>query len=193
MKFIKTPVKGMCDMLPADMRLREHILQMIKTSYASYGFMQIETPVMEHIENLTSKQGGDNEKLIFKVMKRGADLTRAIEAGKQEFADNGLRYDLTVPLARYYANNKEKLPTPFKALQIGNVWRADNPQKLQHLICCHRFSVKWALQILRSISMTDRFSVRLHCRQVLKKRLLVLCLFHWISTTRLALRAFAGN
>ena len=71
----------MCDMLPADMRLREHILQMIKTSYASYGFMQIETPVMEHIENLTSKQGGDNEKLIFKVMKRGADLTRAIEAG----------------------------------------------------------------------------------------------------------------
>ena len=129
MKFIKTPVKGMCDMLPADMRLREHILQMIKTSYASYGFMQIETPVMEHIENLTSKQGGDNEKLIFKVMKRGADLTRAIQAGKQEFADNGLRYDLTVPLARYYANNKEKLPTPFKALQIGNVWRADNPQK----------------------------------------------------------------
>ena len=129
MKFIKTPVKGMCDMLPADMRLREHILQMIKTSYASYGFMQIETPVMEHIENLTSKQGGDNEKLIFKVMKRGADLTRAIEAGKQEFADNGLRYDLTVPLARYYANNKEKLPTPFKALQICNVWRADNPQK----------------------------------------------------------------
>lgn len=129
MKFIKTPVKGMCDMLPSDMRLREHILQMIKTSYASYGFMQIETPVMEHIENLTSKQGGDNEKLIFKVMKRGAELTRAIEAGKQEFADLGLRYDLTVPLARYYANNKEKLPTPFKALQTGNVWRADNPQK----------------------------------------------------------------
>ena len=122
MKFIKTPVKGMCDMLPADMRLREHILQMIKTSYASYGFMQIETPVMEHIENLTSKQGGDNEKLIFKVMKRGADLTRAIDAGKQEFADNGLRYDLTVPLARYYANNKEKLPTPFKALQIGKIY-----------------------------------------------------------------------
>ena len=84
---------------------------------------------MEHIENLTSKQGGDNEKLIFKVMKRGADLQRAIDSGNQEFADNGLRYDLTVPLARYYANNKENLPTPFKALQIGNVWRADKPQK----------------------------------------------------------------
>ena len=129
MKFIKTPVKGMCDMLPADMRMREHVLGMIKESYAKYGFMQIETPVMEHIENLTSKQGGDNEKLIFKVMKRGADLQRAIASGNQEFADNGLRYDLTVPLARYYANNKENLPTPFKALQIGNVWRADKPQK----------------------------------------------------------------
>ena len=129
MKFVKTPVKGMCDMLPEDMRLREHILDLIKKTYASYGFMEIETPVMEHIENLTSKQGGDNEKLIFKVMKRGAELRRAIDAGKEEFADNGLRYDLTVPLARYYANNKEKLPVPFKALQIGNVWRADNPQK----------------------------------------------------------------
>ena len=129
MKFIKTPVKGMCDMLPANMRLREHVLSMIKKTYATYGFMQIETPVMEHIENLTSKQGGDNEKLIFKVMKRGAELQRAIEKGDGELADNGLRYDLTVPLARYYANNKEKLPAPFKAMQLGNVWRADNPQK----------------------------------------------------------------
>ncbi len=129
MKFIKTPVKGMCDMLPSDMRLRERILEMIKETYARYGFLEIETPVMEHIENLTSRQGGDNEKLIFKVMKRGADLKRALEAENGELADNGLRYDLTVPLARYYANNKEKLPTPFKALQIGNVWRGDNPQK----------------------------------------------------------------
>ncbi len=128
MKFIKTPVKGMCDMLPADMRLREHVLSMIKKSYGEYGFMQIETPVVEHIENLTSKQGGDNEKLIFKVMKRGAELQRAIEKG-EDYADNGLRYDLTLPLARYYACNKEKLPFPFKALQMGNVYRADNPQK----------------------------------------------------------------
>jgi len=128
-QFIKTPVKGMCDFLPSDMRLREHVLGMIKNSYAKYGFMQIETPAMEHIENLTSKQGGDNEKLIFKVLKRGRDLDRAIEKGDHEYADNGLRYDLTVPLARYYANNKENLPTPFKALQIGYVWRADNPQK----------------------------------------------------------------
>ncbi|MCI8332836.1 MAG: histidine--tRNA ligase [Clostridiales bacterium] len=129
MEFIKTPVKGMNDFLPADMRLREYLLSMIKEAYASYGFMQIETPVMEHIENLTSKQGGDNEKLIFKVMKRGADLQRALQAADGQLADNGLRYDLTVPLARFYANNKEKLPTPFKSLQMGNVWRADNPQK----------------------------------------------------------------
>ncbi|MBE5800264.1 MAG: histidine--tRNA ligase, partial [Clostridiales bacterium] len=121
--------KGMCDMLPSDMRLREHVLSMIKNSYGQYGFMQIETPIVEHIENLTSKQGGDNEKLIFKVMKRGADLQRAIDKGTGEYADNGLRYDLTLPLARYYACNKEKLPSPFKALQMGNVYRADNPQK----------------------------------------------------------------
>ncbi len=128
-KFIKTPVKGMCDMLPSDMRLREHVFSMIKKSYGAYGFMQIETPIVEHIENLTSKQGGDNEKLIFKVMKRGADLQRAIDKGNGEYADNGLRYDLTVPLARYYACNRDKLPAPFKALQMGNVYRADNPQK----------------------------------------------------------------
>ena len=84
MKFIKTPVKGMCDMLPSDMRLREHVLGMIKETYSRYGFMQIETPVMEHIENLTSKQGGDNEKLIFKVMKRGAELARAMEKGDEK-------------------------------------------------------------------------------------------------------------
>jgi len=129
MKFIKTPVKGMCDILPGDMRLRENVLSTIKDVYSKYGFMNIETPAMEHIENLTSKQGGDNEKLIFKVLKRGRDLDKAINAGNGEFADNGLRYDLTVPLSRYYSNNKENLPAPFKALQIGNVWRADNPQK----------------------------------------------------------------
>lgn len=130
MKFIKTPVKGMCDMLPSDMMLREFVLTMIKDSYAKYGFMLIETPAMEHIENLCSKQGGDNEKLIFQILKRGQSLSKSLE--KQEYeslADSGLRYDLTVPLARYYANNQDKLPSPFKSLQIGNVWRADNPQK----------------------------------------------------------------
>ena len=100
----------------------------IRSAYSRYGFEEIETPVMEHIENLTNKQGGDNEKLIFKVMKRGAELERARQKGG-ELADMGMRYDLTVPLARYYANNSAKLLSPFKAMQIANVWRADNPQK----------------------------------------------------------------
>ena len=127
MKFIMTPVKGMNDFMPEDMRLREHVLGLIKETYATYGFEQIETPAMEHIENLTGKQGGENEKLIFKVMKRGRELEKGMETG--DLADSGLRYDLTVPLARYYSNNRNNLPTPLKALQIGNVWRADKPQK----------------------------------------------------------------
>lgn len=129
MSFTKAPVKGMCDMLPADMRLRERVLGMIKRSYGASGFLLVETPAMEHIGNLTSRQGGDNEKLIFKVLKRGAELARALEAGAGELADCGLRYDLTVPLARYYAANREALPAPFKSLQIGSVWRAESPQK----------------------------------------------------------------
>ena len=117
----------MNDYLPADMRLREYVLNLIKTTYAGYGFCQIETPCVEHIENLTSKQGGENEKLIFKILKRGEKLAEA--HSPEEMCDSGLRYDLTLPLSRYYANNMASLPSPFKALQIGNVWRADRPQK----------------------------------------------------------------
>jgi len=129
MEFIKTPVKGMQDILPENMRIKEMVLSLIKETYADYGFMQIETPAMEHLENLSGKQGGENEKLMFKVLKRGADLGRALEKEDGELADSGLRYDLTLPLARYYAGNISSLPAPFKALQIGNVWRADKPQK----------------------------------------------------------------
>lgn len=129
MKFRKTPVKGTCDILPEEMRLREYVCAMIKETYELYGFSQIETPVMEHIENLTGKQGGENEKLMFQILKRGEELKRTLEDGKGELADSGLRYDLTVPLARYYANNMSKLAMPFKSLQIGNVFRADKPQK----------------------------------------------------------------
>ena len=130
MTFSKKPVKGMTDFLPEDMQLRNSVLTEIRRTYAQFGFAQIETPVMEHIGNLTSKQGGDNEKLIFKVQKRGAALARAWESGDRDaLVDNGLRYDLTVPLARFYANNKEQLPNPFRALQVGPVWRADQPAK----------------------------------------------------------------
>ena len=127
MKCIKTPMKGMNDYLPGDMRLREYVIGQIKSTYGSYGFCPIETPCVEHIENLTSKQGGENEKLIFKILKRGEKLAGA--ESQQDLCDSGLRYDLTMPLSRYYANNMAQLPSPFKALQIGNVWRAARPQK----------------------------------------------------------------
>lgn len=127
MKLIKTPVKGMPEYGPVESRIREHALRKIKDTYRKYGFMLIETPALEHIENLTSKQGGDNEQLIFKVMKRGEKLEREVELDKM--CDCGLRYDLTVPLARFYANNINDLPVPFKSLQIGNSWRAEKPQK----------------------------------------------------------------
>ena len=129
MDFIKTPVKGMRDQLPGDVQLRQRVMGLIRDTYRRYGFTEIETPAMEPIDNLSNKQGGENEKLIFKILKRGRDLEKVIESGGADFADTGLRYDLTVPLARYYAANAAQLPSPFKALQIGSVWRADKPQK----------------------------------------------------------------
>ena len=130
--FIKETVKGMRDILPAEMEIREYLLNKLKYIYTSFGFTQIETPCMERIENLTNKQGGENEKLIFKVLKRGEKLNEAVDlsgSNPDDLCDNGMRYDLTVPLSRYYANNAGSLPMPFKSLQTGSVWRADRPQK----------------------------------------------------------------
>ncbi len=128
--FIKETVKGMRDILPAEMEVREYLLARLKAVYTSFGYTPIETPCMERIENLTNKQGGENEKLIFKVLKRGEKLAEAAEtADPDDLCDAGMRYDLTVPLSRYYANNAGSLPAPFKALQVGSVWRADRPQK----------------------------------------------------------------
>ena len=111
------------------MEIRDYLIGLIKDTYKTFGFQSMETPCVEHIENLCSKQGGDNEKLIFKILKRGEKLK--IDEAKEEndLVDGGLRYDLTVPLARYYSNHANELPSPFKALQIGSVWRADRPQK----------------------------------------------------------------
>lgn len=129
MALSKKPVNGMKDILPEEMQIRDYVQQVIKETYRSFGFTPIETPCMENIANLSNKQGGENEKLIFKVMKRGEKLK--IDTAKEEadLVDFGMRYDLTVPLVRFYANNANDLPTPFKALQIGNVWRADRPQR----------------------------------------------------------------
>ena len=128
--FIKETTKGMRDILPREAEIREYLLNKMKKTYSTFGFSQIETPCVEHIENLTSKQGGDNEKLIFKILKRGEKLSDAAEGlDIDELVDSGLRYDLTVPLSRYYSNNAANLSLPFKAMQIGPVWRADRPQK----------------------------------------------------------------
>ncbi len=129
MNFIKTPTKGMRDILPESMAMREYVLNLMKETYKTFGFEMIQTPTVEHIENLTSKQGGDNEKLIFKIMKRGEKLQNGTLDDLDSFVDSGLRYDLTVPLSRYYANNKSLLTTPFRAFQIGNVYRAERNQK----------------------------------------------------------------
>ena len=129
MALKKKPVTGMKDMLPKEMEIRDYVIQLIKDTYKTYGFTSMETPCVEHIENLCSKQGGDNEKLIFKILKRGEKLKIDEAEEENDLVDGGLRYDLTVPLARYYANHSNELPAPFKALQIGNVWRADRPQK----------------------------------------------------------------
>ncbi len=129
MTLVKKPVTGMKDILPAEMQLRDYCIGIIKKTYAEFGFTSIETPAVESLQNLNSKQGGENEKLIFKIMKRGEKLD--IDGAKEEndLADSGLRYDLTVPLVRFYAAHTGELPSPFKALQMGNVWRADRPQK----------------------------------------------------------------
>ena len=129
MPLKKKPVTGMKDILPAEMAVREYVTNQIRETYGGFGFSSIETPCVEHIENLTSKQGGDNEKLIFKIMKRGEKLRIQEAEAENDLVDSGLRYDLTVPLCRYYSNNAATLPTPFKALQMGSVWRADKPQR----------------------------------------------------------------
>lgn len=129
MALIKKPVTGMKDILPAEMEIRDYVINVIKDTYGKFGFTSIETPCVENIENLSSKQGGENEKLIFKVLKRGEKLNLESAQTEADLTDSGLRYDLTVPLVRYYSNNNAGLPNPFKALQMGNVWRADRPQR----------------------------------------------------------------
>lgn len=129
MALSKKPVTGMKDILPEEMKIRNYVQNVIKDTYKAFGFTQIETPCVENISNLTSKQGGENEKLIFKILKRGEKFNLETAENEMDVVDNGLRYDLTVPLVRYYSKNANDLPSPFKALQMGNVWRADRPQR----------------------------------------------------------------
>lgn len=124
------PVKGMKDFLPEEMRVRDYVQAQILKTYRDSGFERISTPVMEDMENLDKSDGGDNLNLIFKVLKRGDKLNEALASGNEkELCDMGLRYDLTVPLSRFYAANVNELPVPFKVIQTDRVFRAERPQK----------------------------------------------------------------
>ena len=182
MALTKKPVTGMKDILPSEMALRDYLINIIKDTYRSFGFSSIETPCVEHIENLTSKQGGDNEKLIFKILKRGEKLNLDLAKGEEDLVDSGLRYDLTLPLARYYSNNSATLLSPFKALQIGSVWRADRPQKgrFRKFTQCDidilgepsklaEIELMLATtKALKRICPDNAFTVRINSRQILK-------------------------
>ncbi len=123
------PPRGMRDFLPVEKATRDELLGKILASYRSFGFQEIETPALENIERLTSSDGGDNESLAFRVLKRGEELEGALGKSADQLSDLGLRYDLTVPLTRFYATNQSKLPKVLKAIQTGPVWRAERPQK----------------------------------------------------------------
>ncbi|MBP6048204.1 MAG: histidine--tRNA ligase [Chitinophagales bacterium] len=129
MKTNTNPAEGMRDIMPKENELRNYVATTIINTYKQFGFTQIETPSVERIQYLTSGDGGDNEKMLFKILKRGEKLNLETTKEVNDLVDLGLRYDLTVPLCRFYANNRAKLPTQFKAIQIGSVWRAERPQK----------------------------------------------------------------
>ena len=171
----------MKDILPAEMEIRNYVIQLIKETYRTFGFSNVETPCVEHIENLSSKQGGENEKLIFKILKRGEKLKLESASCEADLVDGGLRYDLTVPLSRYYANHMSELPSPFKALQMGNVWRADRPQRgryrqfmqcdidiLGEATCLAEIELILATTTLLGKLDFKNFTIRINDRRILK-------------------------
>ena len=133
------PLKGMRDLLPREQALRDYIQGQILDTYRAAGFQRISTPILEDMENLDKSDGGDNLNLIFKVLKRGEKLAAALRSGdEKQLSDMGLRYDLTLPLSRYYAANRNELPNPFKVIQTDRVYRAERPQKgrLREFVQC---------------------------------------------------------
>lgn len=130
MKYNTNPVRGTVDYMPREMEMRSYAEKIILDTYKQNGFLQIKTPILENLDLLTSGDSGDNQKLMFKTVKRGGqlDLTKP-NLTEKDIVEEGLRYDLTVPLVRFFSNNKEKLPYPFKAIQIDEAFRAERPQK----------------------------------------------------------------
>lgn len=177
-----TPVKGTADYLPNEVLIRDYLQNSILETYRSCGFERISTPIIEDIENLDKSDGGENLNLIFKIMKRGEKLEEALSTGNEkEIADMGLRYDLTLPLTRYYANNRAKLQNPFKVIQIDRVYRAERPQKgrMREFYQCDIDIIgsdSWTAEVelitttakaLHNIGFT-RFSIRINDRRLLK-------------------------
>ncbi len=181
-----TPVKGTNDYLPAEAELRDYLQKKICETYENCGFQRIFTPIIEDIENLDKSEGGDNLNLIFKVMKRGDKLKKAIDAGDvNKIADMGLRYDLTLPLSRYYANNRASLPNPFKVIQIDKVYRAERPQKgrLREFMQCDidilgSDSPTCEIELMHTTAKAllgigiDQFKIKVNDRRILKEILL---------------------
>lgn len=177
-----TPVKGTADYLPAETAIRDYLQQTIVSTYRSCGFERITTPIIEDIENLDKSDGGENLNLIFKIMKRGEKLDEAIASGDpKELADMGLRYDLTLPLTRYYANNRARLANPFKVIQTDRVYRAERPQKgrMREFVQCDIDiigSSSWTCEVeligttakaLHNIGFNN-FNIRINDRRLLK-------------------------
>jgi histidyl-tRNA synthetase len=129
MRIDNSPARGMRDLLPADVAVRDHVLESISAVYRRFGYQRIETPALEDISRLQSGEGADNEKLVFMVLRRGLPPRCAPGTSTRDLVDLGLRYDLTVPLTRFYGNNHASLPLPFRSLQVGPVWRAERPQR----------------------------------------------------------------
>ena len=178
----QTPVKGTCDYLPNEMNIRDRMQQIILDTYKSCGYMHISTPILEDIENLNKSDGGDNLNLIFKIQKRGDKFESAIEQKDfDNLCDLGLRYDLTLPLSRFYANNKDKLLTPFKCVQMDKVYRAERPQKgrmREFVQCdidilgsddriCEIDLILTMAKTLKNLGLKN-FSIRISDRQILK-------------------------
>lgn len=181
----QTPVKGTCDYLPNEMKVRDRMQQVILDTYESCGYMHISTPILEDIENLNKSDGGDNLNLIFKIQKRGDKLESALAQNDfDNLCDLGLRYDLTLPLSRFYANNKDKLLSPFKCIQMDKVYRAERPQKgrmREFVQCdidilgsedriCEVDLILTMSKTLKNLGLKN-FSIRLNDRTILKSLL----------------------
>ncbi|MBM7560831.1 histidine--tRNA ligase [Fusibacter tunisiensis] len=175
------PPKGMRDFLPREKEIREYVMNEIRGVYRSSGFEEIETSYIENVENLTGGDGGENTKLIFKILKRGEKLNWSDAKEEDDLTDLGLRFDLTLPLVRFYSNNKNELPTIFKAIQMGPVFRAERPGKgrFRAFTQCdidiigdesNLAEVEIILTIARALKQLDinHFKIKINDRRVLK-------------------------